>query len=100
MILLCRPFRSRGSDQLSCGLRFWFPCSRRGHSGAVYEGGQGTGTFIGGGLAAVSRTRAARRAERHAVFVGSGYRAGAFEVEPACEHRTAFQDCLFSVIEP
>jgi hypothetical protein len=39
--------------------------------------------FIGGGLAAVSRTRAARHPERHAVFVGSGYRAGAFEVEAA-----------------
>ena len=33
--------------------------------------------------AAVSRTRAGRHPERHAVFVGSGYRAGAFEVEAA-----------------
>jgi hypothetical protein len=39
--------------------------------------------FIGGGLAAVSRGRAARHPERHALFVGSGDRAGAFEVEAA-----------------
>src|ERR1700752_4758645 len=39
--------------------------------------------FIGGGLPAFCRTRAARHPERHAVFVGSGDRAGAFDVEAA-----------------
>jgi hypothetical protein len=37
---------------------------------------------IGGALAAVSRTRAARHPERHAVFVGSGY-AQAPRIHPA-----------------
>ena len=51
---------------------------------SVYEGRPGHWHIvIGGGLAAVSGTRAARHPERYAVFVGSRYRAGAFEVEAA-----------------
>ena len=57
---------------------------RREPVAGPYEGRPGHGhIFIGGGLGAVSRTRAARHPERYAVFVGSGCRAGAFEVEAA-----------------
>ena len=59
---------------------------RREPVAGPYEGRPGHGhIFIGGGLGAVSlsRTRAARHPERYAVFVGSGYRASAFEVEAA-----------------